>query len=67
MAECGKSGGPNLARGLVVTAIVYAGLFIWSTIQTVYDDHHDSVSRWRAVVKEKENLKAELKRRDESI
>jgi hypothetical protein len=64
MREWWKKRWRNLGLGLLVTAIVYGSLFLWSTVQTVYDDHHDSVTRWRAVVNEKDQLKQELKDRD---
>jgi hypothetical protein len=57
----------NFLMGLGVTAFGYLILFAWSTIQTVYDNHHDSVSRWQAVVNEKNNLKAGLTERDNYI
>jgi hypothetical protein len=57
----------NLGLGFLVTAIVYASLFLWSTVQTVYDDHHDSTGRWQAVVKEKNDLKGLLSERDQYI
>lgn len=49
----------NLLIGLAVTLFVYGTLFVWSTIQTVYDDHHDVVGRWRAVVNENKRLEEE--------
>jgi hypothetical protein len=57
----------NVLIGLLVTVFVYSILFVWSTVQTTYDDHHDSVGRWQSVVNEKENLKAELRQRDDYI
>jgi hypothetical protein len=57
----------NLVVGLLVTLFVYSILFVWSTIQTVYDTHQDSVGRWQLVVKEKDSLKAELQKRDDYI
>jgi len=57
----------NLLIGVLVTIFVYSVLFVWSTIQTVYDEHHDSVGRWQAVVNEREQLKDGLKKRDEYI
>jgi hypothetical protein len=57
----------NIGIGLISAAAVYLFLFAWSAIQTVYDDHHDSGSRWQAVVKEKKNLKDELQKRDNYI
>jgi hypothetical protein len=57
----------NLGMGLLVTTIVYTVLFAWSVVRTIYDEHHDSTSRWQAVVNEKNSLKAELKRRDDYI
>jgi hypothetical protein len=67
VAEWWKKRWSNLVIGLIVTVIVYAGLFAWSTIQTVYDDHHDDIGRWHAVVNEKNLLKSELNKRDEYI
>lgn len=57
----------NILIGLVVTACVQLVLFTWSTIQTVYDDHHDSTGRWHAVVNEKNSLKGSLQERDSYI
>jgi hypothetical protein len=57
----------NLLIGVAVTAFVYFTLFIWSTVQTVYDNHHDSVMRWQAVVVEKNTLKDTLRKRDDYI
>jgi hypothetical protein len=57
----------NLVIGVLVTIFVYSVLFVWSTIQTVYDDHHDSTGRWQAVVKEKDSLKMIVQQRDEYI
>ena len=57
----------NLALGILVTVIVYTSLFLWSLVQTIYDEHHDSTTRWQAVVQEKDNLKIGLKERDEYI
>lgn len=50
----------NVLVGVVITGFVYLTLFAWSTVQTIYDDHHDSTGRWQAVVKEKDKLKSEL-------
>lgn len=57
----------NLALSILVTLIVYTSLFLWSTVQTIYDDHHDSIGRWQAVVKEKNSLTEMLQQRDEYI
>lgn len=57
----------NLLIGFAVTVFVYGTLFVWSTIQTIYDDHHDSGGRWRTVVKEKDRLKEQLEERDKYI
>ena len=57
----------NLLIGLAVTTFVYSTLFVWSTVQTVYDNHHDSVGRWQAVVQEKNALKESLQQRDTYI
>ena len=67
MREWWKKRWANLALGLVITAIVYASLFLWSMVQTVYDEHHDVTGRWQIVVKEKDSLKSELRQRDEYI
>jgi len=56
-----------LGLGLFVTVVVYTGLFLWSTVKTVYDDHHDSVGRWQSIVDEKNRLKTMLQQRDEYI
>jgi hypothetical protein len=57
----------NLLIGIGVTTFAYSILFVWSTVRTVYDDHHDSVGRWQTVVKEKNSLKAALNARDAYI
>jgi hypothetical protein len=57
----------NLLIGIGVTAFAYSVLFAWSTVRTVYDDHHDSTGRWRAVVNEKNTLKGMLQVRDAYI
>ena len=57
----------NLVIGGSVTLAVYAILFVWSTVQTVFDDHNDRVGRWRAVVNEKDQLKLGLAKRDDYI
>jgi hypothetical protein len=57
----------NLFIGLLVTVFLYSILFVWSTIQTIYDEHHDSVGRWQVVVREKDSLKTELQKRDDYI
>src|SRR5579871_582256 len=49
-------------------ATVYgAVLFGWSTVQTVYDDHHDNTGRMLAVVKEKNSLYADLSLQDNQL
>lgn len=66
-AERKKNLARNILTGVVVTAFVYITLFIWSTVQTVYDDHHDATGRWQQVVNEKNNLKIELGKRDNYV
>jgi hypothetical protein len=57
----------NIGIGLISAAAVYAFLFAWSTIWTIYDDHHDVVGRARVVFDEKNNLKTEVEKRDKYI
>jgi hypothetical protein len=57
----------NIGIGIIVAVAVYLFFFAWSTVQTIYDDHHDDVSRWRDVVNEKNTLKIGLTKRDEYI
>jgi hypothetical protein len=57
----------NFIMGIIVTIVGYVFLFTWSTVRTIYDDHHDSTARWQTVVREKDNLKAELGIRDKYI
>jgi hypothetical protein len=57
----------NIGIGLISAAGAYVFLFGWGTIQTIYDDHRDSVGRWQAVVAEKNILQKELGKRDEYI
>jgi hypothetical protein len=57
----------NLLIGIVAVAIGYFGLFIWSTVQTIYDEHHDTMRRWQDVVNEKNAVKEGLRKRDDYI
>ena len=54
----------NVLIGVGVTLFVYSTLFVWSTIQTTYDDHRDVDTRWKSLVREKDGLKQELSSRD---
>jgi hypothetical protein len=57
----------NLGLGVLATTLTYMVLFIWSSIRTASDDHHDVTGRWQAVVKEKDQLKRGLTDRDNEI
>lgn len=57
----------NALVAIASAVFAYALLFAWSTVQTVYDDHHDAVGRWQALVKEKNDLKEQLGQRDSYI
>lgn len=52
---------------IIVLVCVYGPIFGWHVLKTTYNDHRDVVSRWRAVVNEKNNLKSELSERDQYI
>ena len=54
----------NLSIGIVAASATYLVLFVCSAIITTYDVHHDEVGRWQATVKEKDQLKRELSKRD---
>jgi len=57
----------NVGLGLLATAAGYLLLLATSIVITTYDEHHDSTGRWQAVVKEKNDLKALLQKRDEYV
>lgn len=58
----------GIGFAVLASVVVYGvGLFLWSTWQTVYDDHHDSTGRWQAVVKERNNLYAQVVQQESQI
>lgn len=57
----------NVGIGLLATFGGYVLLFAYSAIITTYDEHHDSIGRWQAVVNEKNSLKIGLQQRDDYI
>jgi hypothetical protein len=57
----------TIGIGIAAAAIGWMGLFVYSLAVTVYQDHEGVVTRWQAVVKEKDSLKEKLQQRDDYI
>jgi hypothetical protein len=57
----------NTLIGLSVVAVGWFCLYCGSVVHTVYLDHQNMATRWQAVVREKDNVKKELKSRDDYI
>ena len=53
-----------IRRGIYTLVLVWLAAFAMSVMTTIYDDHVSLSGRLRAVVNEKEHLKAELQKRD---
>lgn len=53
--------------GFAVPIVFLACVFMWKIGSTVYADHRDMAGRWQNVVREKDNLKVQLKERDDYI
>lgn len=55
------------AIGLAVPILIMVAVYGWKFVSGIYDDHHNITSRWSQVVKEKDDLKEELRKRDAYI
>lgn len=65
--EMRKRLGESLLIGVISVGAGWFLLLIWSVAVGIYHDHFDVNGRWRAVVNEKNDLKAGLARRDTYI